>query len=88
MGSLGIGYVDDVGLLILGDTVEDCVSKIRLIYPIIQRWPLRRVSIFDLEKFQLVHFIPTSRSNIISLRVGNVTYKVTDSLKYLRVYLD
>ncbi len=80
--------MDDVGLLVSGDTVEDCVSKIKLIYPIIQRWALRRASIFDPEKFQLVHFTHTSRPNLTPLRVGNVTHKATNSLKYLGVYLD
>ena len=32
--SLGIEYVDDVGLLVSGDTVEDCIDKLKILYPI------------------------------------------------------
>ena len=88
MGSLGIGYVDDVGLLVSGATVEECLNKIKIIYPICRRWAARHASIFDPDKFQLVHFTPTSHPDLTPLDLGDAVHEAKSHVKYLGVFMD
>ena len=86
------GWVDDVAYLTVGQSMEDNCRELEEVYR--QRsapWARRHASIFDVKKFQMMHFwMKPSNANLEqpSIRLGEIDIPPQEALKYLGLIFD
>lgn len=86
------GWVDDVGMMAAGHSENETIGKLQCASATADQWALRHTSVFDKQKYQLIHFVNpgsviTPNSQPITLQDG--TQKETSkAVKYLGVWLD
>ncbi len=65
LNTVATGFVDDVGLLTVGDSTEENCSALRMIHDeICLKWASRHGSEFDPSKYQLLHLSRKQRFNL------------------------
>ena len=86
-----IGFVDDIGLLTVGDITEDNYNSLRKIHEeVCLSWANRYGSKFDLKKYQLIHHSRKQRAGLGSTLQLNATQSIEarEFVIYLGVQMD
>ena len=85
-----IGYIDDVGLLVIGTSAEENCEELQRVYPIIAKpWAQQHASVFSPAKFAVHHF--TAEKNLAvdaPLELEGAVIKPEQSIRVLGVHLD
>ena len=88
---IAIGFVDDIGLLTVGDTTEDNCNSLRKIHEeVCLSWVNRYGSEFDPKKYQLVHHSRKQRAGLGPALQLNATQSIEarEFVTYLGVQMD
>ena len=94
LNSTGIGFVDDVAMLVVSDTIDENNTKLATLYNDgCQTWATTHASRFDPDKFQLVHFLGRraefqEKPLVLRRPEGEITIPNKRYYKYLGALLD
>ena len=94
LNSTGIGFVDDVAMLVVSDTIDENNTKLATLYNDgCQTWATTHASRFDPDKFQLVHFLGRraefqEKPLVLRRPEGEITILNKRYCKYLGALLD
>ena len=93
--SIVVEYIDDIAILVTRTSQKKNIKKLRKLHDRVLDWFKKHVFIFDLKKYQLVHFHDRNskekKKNIeldCNFELLNVTIKTAASCKYLEVTID
>ena len=92
LNSITIKYIDDVKIIVENKIFEKNNRKLTFFHERVRNWARKHVSIFDLNKYQLIHFrnkfhTENNDSNL-SFSIFDKFIKITKNCKYLDVILD
>ncbi len=87
--SIASGFIDDVAILVRGTSAN---SNLKTLYKIHRRtkiWAATQASVFDVAKYQLIHFCPHNFIGPeVPMRLDGKFVPVSCSAKYLGIYFD
>jgi hypothetical protein len=83
------GWVNNVGMMAEGHNENETIGKLQRASATAHRWALRHASVFDKQKYQLIHFVNNIKPNSQSITLQDGTRREASSaVKYLGVWLD
>ena len=92
LNSMTIKYIDDVKIIVENEILEKNNRKLTTFHERVRDWARKHVSIFDLDKYQLIHFRDKlhTKNNDSNLNFSDFDklIKVTKNCKYLDVILN
>ena len=93
LNSLTINYIDDITILMTEISPEKNIKKLKALHNQILNWSKKHASIFDLKKYQLMHFQNRNsrdRSSDVNcdLKLPKVIVKAKKNCKYLKITID
>lgn len=62
------GFIDDVAILVCGDSVEENLEKLVILDRRTRHWSSTHASTFDLDKYHLIHLRPRPFTSALALR--------------------
>ena len=93
-----VGYVDDICILVWGDTIPENYHRLRLLHSEAEIWQRKHASVFSLSKYGLINMVRqlpgSTRHNPADIRltetlhIAGTEIRPTESLRYLGVHLD
>jgi ribonuclease HI len=83
-----IQYADDICICCLKATTQECVTELRYIAYILNRWCQDHGFSLSTEKSALLFFCRQRQIPYTQLKLNNLTNPVVNEIKYLGVYLD
>ena len=96
--SIIVDYVDDICILVWGDTIPENYYRLRLLYSEAEIWQRKYVSVFSLSKYGLINMVRqlpgSTRHNPADMQLTETLYiagteiRLTESLRYLGIHLD
>ena len=87
--SVAPGFIDDVAILVCGNTAEENLEKLMVLDARTRDWSSTHASKFDLSKYHLVHFRPKAFTGPeLPLFLPGRTLSPEVSAKYLGIVLD
>jgi len=89
-GVSGIGFVDDINVLVYGDSTEGNCQKLEKVHQDCESWAKRHGATFAPHKYELIHFSRTPKwfNMKASLNLNNIAVAPTASVRVLGVQLD
>ena len=87
--STSTGWIDDVGILVRGESTEANCRTLETVYQSAARWAISHASVFAPEKFALMHFTKDDTQDIgAAMHLGEVEVKPSESIRVLGIHLD
>lgn len=84
-----IGYIDDVGILVRGSSVEDNNRKLQDTFGLARDWAQKHASVFAPSKFAVHHFTADKRIDVtVPLKIDRAVIIPGPSIRVLGVQLD
>jgi hypothetical protein len=83
-----IQYVDDICIYCVKDSIQECVTELRYIVYILNRWCQEHGFALSIEKSALLFFCRQRQIPYTEIKLNNLTIPVVNEIKYLGVYLD
>lgn len=87
--SIAAGFVDDIAILVRGSSTHRTLRTLYKIYRRTKTWAATHASVFDIAKYQLIHFRPSLFTGPeVPMKLDGHFVPVTPSVKYIGMYLD
>lgn len=87
--SIASGFIDDVAILVRGTSAHNNLKTLYKIHRRTKIWAATHASVFDVAKYQLIHFRPHKFIGPeVDMRLDSKFVPVSCSAKYLGIYFD
>lgn len=84
-----MGWIDDVGILVVGNSAEENSRQLELEVAKAERWAKAHASVFAPDKFAIQHFSKDKAQDISApITIRNVVKEPKDSIRVLGVWFD
>ena len=88
LGGSCIGYIDNVGIVVIWPSVKENLRVVLLLHDRAMEWARKHASIFNPEKYQLVHFGSGKEIDRLIISGFEKPILARESVKYFGVHFD